>query len=90
MTIERFRDYLTEMRSIATDSAGREVLVGLTFEETEWYFSYTARRSSDQPRPAGHADDRRRYLALHQKHEKARFQVLGAEIQKRTDNPTSH
>jgi hypothetical protein len=90
MTIDKFRDYLTEMRSIATDSTGREVLVGLTAEETDWYFAYTEKRMSDAPRGQNHGNDRARYLALHDRHERARFQVLGAEIEKRTDSPTSH
>jgi hypothetical protein len=90
MTIDKFREFLTEMRSITTDGTGREVLVGLTAEETDWYFAYTARRMSDAARGPHHSEDRERYLALHDRHEHARFQVLGAEIQKRTDSPTSH
>jgi hypothetical protein len=90
MTIEKFREHLTEMRAIAKDRAGREVLVGLTGEETDWYFAYSAKRLSGVSRGKDHSDDRERYLALHNKHEIARLQVLGAEVQKRTDSPTSH
>ena len=34
---EALRPFLVEMRGLSTDSQGREVLVGLTFEETEEY-----------------------------------------------------
>ena len=90
MTIDRDRAFLAEMRAITTDVDGREVLVGLSAEETEWYFAYGARRSAGEPRGANHSADRERYLALHDKHQRARFEVLGAEMQKRSDNPTSH
>ncbi|MCW2130195.1 hypothetical protein M2226_008939 [Bradyrhizobium elkanii] len=85
MTIEKFRDHLTEMRAIATDSEGREVLVGLTFEETALYFDHLASRTSGA-RPS--AVERGRFRALRDKHELTRLQVVGAEVQKRTDNPT--
>jgi hypothetical protein len=85
MSIDKHRAHLTEMRAIATDQDGREVLVGLTFEETEWYFDYHAQRLSGH-----HTTNRRRFLALYEKHEQARLQVIGAEFQKLTDNPTSH
>jgi hypothetical protein len=89
MSIDKHRAHLTEMRAIATDQDGREVLVGLTFEETEWYFDYQAQRLSGQ-RGRDHTTNRRRFLALYEKHEQARLQVIGAEFQKQTDNPTSH
>jgi hypothetical protein len=85
MTIEKFRDHLTEMRAIGKDPEGREVLVGLTFDETAWYFDYLATRTGGGRRSSA---DRDRYLALHNKHEMVRLQVLGAEVQKRTDKPT--
>ena len=34
---EAQRPYHEEMRRLARDEAGREVLVGLTYEETEWF-----------------------------------------------------
>jgi hypothetical protein len=34
------RPYLLEMRSLATDAEGREVLVGLNFEETAFYLAH--------------------------------------------------
>ena len=89
MTIDKFREHLTEMRAIATDKDGREVLVGLSSEETEWYFAYSARRWRGDRR-RGHSVDREKYLTLQTKHQLARFAILGAEVQKRTETPTSH
>src|SRR5476651_1177980 len=34
------REYLTELRSLGTDAQGREVLVGLTFEESKAYIEH--------------------------------------------------
>jgi hypothetical protein len=83
------RAYLIEMRGLTKDVEGRDVLVGLTFEETEFYMAHArARRSPDYRRPANHAEQVERYLALHAKYERARFQILGAEHQKRVDKPT--
>jgi hypothetical protein len=87
MTIEKFRQYLTEMRAIGVDGEGREVLVGLTFEETAWYLEYSDRKLHGKS-GTNHDEDRDQYLVLHDKHESARLQVLAAEIEKRTDDPT--
>jgi len=72
-----------EMRSLTTDEHGREVLVGLTVEETEFYVTYLRTRHSGKRT----LSDRDRYLELRQKHEKARLQVLLAENQLRIENP---
>lgn len=71
MTIDKFREDLTEMRAIAKDKDGREVLVGLSSEETEWYFAYSARRWRGEG-GRGHSVDRERYLTLQSKHQRAR------------------
>ena len=80
---EAERAYKTEMRAITKDSQGREVLVGLTIEETVFYMEYVRNRMQ------GHNDSQNgaRYLELHEKHERARFAVLGAEHYVRTENP---
>jgi hypothetical protein len=83
------RAYLQEMRALATDLQGREVLIGLTFEETEFYLAHSREMmSSDELGPNHHHEDGERYLALHEKQERARFEVLAAENQKRVDKPT--
>ncbi|RPH50974.1 MAG: hypothetical protein EHM85_08395 [Desulfobacteraceae bacterium] len=78
--------HLKEMRAIDEDNEGNEVLVGLTVEETSFYLNYL------QQRLLGDADptDGERYLKLHDKHEKARFSVLGAELILRTEKPSIH
>lgn len=85
------RAALTDTRSLATDKDGNEVLVGLTLEETLFYLNYGEQRLSQRSqnkRPD--KDDRRRYLALHEKHEIQRLQVLGADIELRNEKPTRH
>ncbi len=74
--------YHREMRSLTVDAEGREVLVGLTVEETEFYVTYVRRRASgDRDRnPA----NKSRFLGLQQIHEWARLQVIDAEVQARS------
>lgn len=77
------RKWHADMRSLTTDERGREVLVGLTVDETEFYVASIRTRPSDE-----HASgDGRRFLELRQKHERARLQVLAAESQLRIENP---
>ena len=78
------RNYLTEMRALSTDSAGREVLVGLTFEETDFYMEYSNKRMQGQM----DGPNSKRYLELHEQHERARLEVLGTEIYIRNENPS--
>jgi hypothetical protein len=77
------RAYLTEMRALTTDAQGREHLVGLTLEETAWYMGFVRDEATGR-----HRDDGDRYLELHEKHELARFDILGAEHALRHDKPT--
>ena len=58
------RAYLIDKNSLTTDSAGREVLRGLTFEETQEYLS------------ASCAGNRR--IAQCNKHERERMKLLSA------------
>jgi hypothetical protein len=44
MILDSERAYLLEMRSLATDAEGREVLVGLNFEETAFYMAHVRDR----------------------------------------------
>jgi hypothetical protein len=85
---EAHRPYLTFMRSLSRDSHGREVLVGLNYEETEWYFAVLENEfGTDKPRPhKTHAEsktDQTRYLELHYRHEPVRIQIVTAEIDAR-------
>ena len=76
------REQLTEMRALSYDSDGREVFIGLTQEETIRYLQHRRKfRTGQRDREA-----RAEYLQLHDKHERARLQVLGMEHTLRSDN----
>jgi hypothetical protein len=80
------RAHLTEMRAITKDSQGREVLVGLTLDETVIYMAYHRKiRTGEHDSEGGEV-----YLELHNKHERARLAVIGAEHILRTENPSRH
>ena len=66
------REYLKEMHALSVDFDGREVLAGLTFEETVLYMAHTRKFA------AGIRDReyREAYLRLREKHERARLQLL--------------
>lgn len=85
---EQERLWHSEMRGIAIDEQGREVLVGLTMDETVFYMTYVRHRAAgDRDPDRGH---QRRFLELHDKHELARYQVIGAENEVRVQNPPRH
>jgi hypothetical protein len=80
------RIYLKTIGAISRDAQGREVLVGLSLEETEFYMGYAAEfHSGEVSRANGE-----RYLALHERHEAARFRALEAEIHLRIQDQPSH
>ena len=90
------RAYLHEMRSLAHDGEGREILIGLAFEETEWYLRSLDRERDCAPRSFEQDEaDAERYQALHEKHEKARLSLLVAEAEAEAEaearqNPVKH
>jgi hypothetical protein len=58
------RAYLLEMRSLATDAEGREVLVGLNLEETAFYMAHVRDRVAlNHKRSADHEEQAERYLS---------------------------
>jgi hypothetical protein len=79
--------YMEETRMLARDKQGRELLVGLSFEGSEWYLAYAeagmggpearAERAAEKT-PEEEDAERDRYLQLHDQHETARLQVLSA------------
>jgi hypothetical protein len=81
------RAYLIEMRALTTDRGGNDVLVGLTPEETDFYLAYGDGRINGEHRSR---EDGKKYLFLHEKHERERLAVLGAERQARVEHPTKH
>lgn len=80
------RIYLTEMHSLATDTEGNEVLVGLTLEETAFLMEHRRKfAAGDRDR-----ENRARARELSDRHQVARLQVVGAIIEKTNFSPTSH
>jgi hypothetical protein len=75
--------FLRDTRAIATDDKGREVLVGLTFEETETYMAHRRKFLTGRRDRA----DRKACIALANKHQKARLELLANEVLVRTQNP---
>lgn len=61
-------------RAVGNDQQGREVLVGLTLEETEFYVGCLRRRAEPMPNET----DIRRFFGLHEKHEQKRGGVVDA------------
>ena len=65
------RATLTAFRALTTDEQGREVLVGLTFEETAFYMARVRRGPPTIPDLVS----QEKYLELDKKHELARLQA---------------
>jgi hypothetical protein len=92
---EAHRPYLEFMRMLNRDDGGREVLVGLTYEETEWYFAHLednlgTNRLYTLKTVAEMNSDNDRYLELHDRHEQARMQIVMAEIEAREAAGAKH
>lgn len=92
-TVEDFQEFL---RIWTTDAHGQRIMRGLTVEETTWYQQYRAKRSDYHFKKtsfpwASVAEmnaERDRWLALHDKHEIARLQAIGAEVELREAKPS--
>jgi hypothetical protein len=80
------RAYFQETRAIAKDERRREVLVGLTYEETGFYLAYS-REFGQQRRSRA---DRQVYLRMHDRHERMRLDVACTEISLRKEHPWHH
>lgn len=81
---ESERAYLTEMHAIVTDEHGREVLAGLTYEETTAFMNHRRKFASGQR----DRDFRGEFLKLHDKHEKARLRLLAMAVELCIRNPS--
>ena len=81
------------LRKYTTDQFGNKVIRGLTFDETKWYREYQEKdikyRANDSYFPWSSVEqmheERDRWLELHNRYEKARFEALGAEHILRTE-----
>lgn len=80
------RTYLSDLRAITTDTAGREHLIGLDLAETAEYMEFVrgTRKAS------GGTADGERYIELDDKHEAARVAVIAAESTLRTSGAIKH
>jgi hypothetical protein len=73
-----------EMHALWTDDTGRDVLVGLTREETIWYMERSREWLGGVRR---HGEEKRRWLALAEKHELARLAQIGRDSALRNFEP---
>ena len=79
------RVWLTEQGAITTDDRGREVLVGLNFEQTAFYMDHS-RRSLTKDRECD-LDRKKEFLEFDRKHELARVAVQQAMIELANEKP---
>jgi hypothetical protein len=75
------RSYFEDRRMLSTDSEGREVFRGLTLEESGEFWGFLRDGVMEIAVP----QERDRYLDLYVKHEKARLQIIMAEIEAEQD-----
>lgn len=81
-------EFTTFLRCYTSDIEGRRVLVGLDYQETQEYLGLKRKSLTDDfsksARVYSSVEERRacqkREIELYEKHERARLQVLGAEI----------
>jgi len=73
--IDEHRAFLTETRALTRDEQGRDVLAGLNVEETELYLRELESGASDH------------WLELDDRHQRARMQMISAEIEARQAGP---
>ena len=80
---EAERQYLTETQSLTLDETGRDVLVGLTYQESSLLMAY--RRQFTSGNRDRHPDDLTNWLELAQKHDLARTLCL-SDVSSPTDS----
>ena len=73
--IDEHRAFLTETRALTRDEQGLDVLAGLNVEETELYLRELESGASDH------------WLELDDRHQRARMQMISAEIEARQAGP---
>ncbi|WP_237142934.1 MULTISPECIES: hypothetical protein [Pseudomonas] len=78
------RAFLNEICALSTDLKGREIFVGLTREESERYLLLS------DPLRSSPLEEKDEYIALDEKYNLARMQVIGAEHLLHTENPPLH
>jgi hypothetical protein len=73
---ESDRAHLRATQALAIDAKGREILVGLTREESEWLLWDSETRLDQRVTGTRSSEDRARALALQGKHEAARLRGI--------------
>lgn len=66
------RAFFAELQAIVIDDQGREVLAGLTYDETAEYLRLAHNMEHRSP------DEDGRFKELHDKHEQTRLKMLGS------------
>ena len=83
MYIGKSRDYLNSMLALATDDEGRDIIVGLTRAESEFYCEHSVKRMAGPTKTEMSHDDNAKWIELHDKHEQARFIEIGKDYHRR-------
>ena len=79
------RAYLSEIRALSTDEDGKEVFAGMTLAESIWYYGYA--QDSFDGNVNRHDGSQEKYLALQDRHERARRRLIDAEASGGAEHP---
>jgi hypothetical protein len=74
------RAWRTETKALSRDEEGREILIGLSYEDSVWMVDYQKRWLMTDRDDFSEEGDKERYLALHARHERARLIELGRSL----------
>jgi hypothetical protein len=81
---EEERVFLQELAGLSSDSRGNEIYVGLNLDESERY------RILSNSLHENTFKEKDEYLALQDKHDFVRFQILDAEYARRVEKQSQH
>lgn len=79
------RAYLSKIKALSTDQHDKVVFVGLTAKESVWYADYLQESFNGQADRTGTSQEK--YLALLDRHEKARQELVADQDPMRADEP---
>jgi hypothetical protein len=71
------RAIMKDQQDLATDKEGREILVGLSHEESVWYLDYQARRFDAEQYNRISPEEHKRWLEMADRHKNARTVLVG-------------
>ena len=87
------RESRAQAGAISKDKEGREILIGLTHEESVWYLAFQARSIDPDKRKLISYEDKLRWLGLAERHNQQRLINAGLEpgaVQQAEKDPTRH